>query len=389
MDAVTATRAEPVAPAAAYRAAFLDWLACAHAGSVQPAAHAARGAGRGVLERVAAAGTAGHVLDFDDTYLPGLAHLSAPSAPAALVLGAERWASIGEVLEAYAAGFEAMGALAEASHPALYEGGWHPTAVCGGVGAATAAAVLLQLDAERTRTAVRLSLLQAGGLRAAFGSDGKSLQVGGAAAAGVQAARLAEAGATVGAAVPDGPGGYEEAFRATWAEPDGERRVARNWIKAYPCCLKAHSSIEAAAAGRPDAELTVMVHPRAREAARYDDVDTGLEAKFSIPYLVAYTVLRGAPSHPSAFETIDEEARALAARRVRVQTDPELGEAEAVLLVQAEEVARVKFATGSPERPMSPERLREKVVELGGEELAGVLDDPELPAADVARAAGL
>ena len=218
MDALTATRAEPVAPAMAYRAAFLDWMACAHAGLAEPAAAAARHVGKGVLERVAAAGTAGHVLDFDDTYLPGLAHLSAPTAPAALVLGAERWASVGDVLEAYSAGFEAMAAVAEASHPALYDGGWHPTSVCGVVGAATAAATLLELDPERRGAAVRLALLRAGGVRAAFGSDGKSLQVGLAAAAGVQSALLAEAGATIGADILDGPAGYEEAFNATWAD---------------------------------------------------------------------------------------------------------------------------------------------------------------------------
>ena len=67
----------------AYRVALLDWVACAARGAGEPAARAARAAGDGVLDRVAFAGTAGHVLDFDDTYLPGLAHLSAPTAPSA------------------------------------------------------------------------------------------------------------------------------------------------------------------------------------------------------------------------------------------------------------------------------------------------------------------
>src|SRR5207249_2396031 len=125
---------------------MLDWLACASAGRREPAARAATALGTGLDERVAAAGTAGHVLDFDDTYTPGLAHLSAPTAPAALVLGAELGSSVGDVLAAYAAGFEVMGALAEANHPALYERGWHPTAVCGAVGAAVAAGGLLGLS---------------------------------------------------------------------------------------------------------------------------------------------------------------------------------------------------------------------------------------------------
>src|SRR5688572_8175801 len=112
---------------ARYKPALLDWLACAARGAREPAAVAARAAGEGLLERVAAAGAAGHVLDFDDTYAPGLATLGAATAPAAVVLGAELGADIGAVLDAYAAGFEAMGALARACHPALYDGGWHPT----------------------------------------------------------------------------------------------------------------------------------------------------------------------------------------------------------------------------------------------------------------------
>src|SRR3954452_22135057 len=98
---------------AEYRAAFTDWAACAVRGASEPAARAAAAAG----DPVVALGAAGHVLDFDDTYLPGLAPLSAPVAPAALVLGAHVGASLTDVLGAYAEGFEAMGALAAAGRP--------------------------------------------------------------------------------------------------------------------------------------------------------------------------------------------------------------------------------------------------------------------------------
>ena len=126
-----------------YRVALLDWLACAAGGSTQPAARAARSAGDGLLERVTWAGCAGHVLDYDDTYSPGLVHASAPVAPVALLLGAELERDIDAVLDAYAAGFEATAALARTGHPELYERGWHPTAVCGTAGAAVAAARLM------------------------------------------------------------------------------------------------------------------------------------------------------------------------------------------------------------------------------------------------------
>ena len=200
--------------AAPYRAALLDWMACAVRGRSEPAARAAAAAGDGLLERVAALGTAGHVLDFDDTYLPGIAHLSAPVAPAAIAVGAAAGATVGDVLAAYARGFEAMGALARAGHPALYDRGWHPTAVCGGVGAAVAAAALLDAPAD---TATALAALRAGGLRAAFGSDGKSLQVGLAAASGVAAAQLAAAGATV--PLERVAAAWRDAYGGEWAEP--------------------------------------------------------------------------------------------------------------------------------------------------------------------------
>src|SRR5215208_4910451 len=94
-----------------YSVALLDWLACAAGGRDEPAARAAREVG----DPVVFAGASGHVLDFDDTYLPGLAHLSAPTAPAALVVAAELGRTVAEALEAFAAGFEAMGAVARAS----------------------------------------------------------------------------------------------------------------------------------------------------------------------------------------------------------------------------------------------------------------------------------
>src|SRR5256884_2115244 len=221
-------------------------MACAIGGREEPAARATAAAGGDLLDRVAAMGTAGHVLDFDDTYLPGVAHLSAAPAPAALVLGAESGASAGDVLAAYAAGFEAAGAMSRAAHPALYDGGWHPTAVCGALGAAISASKLLGLDPEAERSAAGLAWLRAGGLRSAFGSSGKSIQVGLAAAAGVAAGRIAAAGARLDLErIAAGPAGFEQAFGAAFEGPGGDEAIAQNWIKAYPCCLQTHGAIEA------------------------------------------------------------------------------------------------------------------------------------------------
>jgi 2-methylcitrate dehydratase PrpD len=362
-----------------YAQAFVDWLACATRGREEPAARAALELDDAVVH----AGVAGHVLDFDDTYLPGLAHLSAPVAPAVLVLGAGLERSVGDVLAAYSEGFEAMGAIARASHPALYDRGWHPTAVCGGAGAGVAAARLL--DAERD-SAMAIALLRAGGLRAAFGSHGKSLQVGLAAATGVQAARLAAGGARV--PLGEAARGFREATGGSYALPAGELAIRENWIKAWPCCLQTHGAIEAAGRAGHRPELTVTVHPVSLQAAAYGPrPEDGLQAKFSIPYLVAFTLLHG-PPRVEDFDAVDPDACALA-EHIAVRTDAGLLESECVLHAGGEEIARVKAALGSPQRPMDADALRAKLTSLAGEELADAFDDLDRPAADLLELSGL
>jgi 2-methylcitrate dehydratase PrpD len=377
---------------------MLDWLACAVGGSSEPAARAAAGAGDGLLDRVAAVATAGHVLDFDDTYLPGIAHLSAPTAPAALVLGAELGVSVADALVAYAAGFEATGAMSRAAHPALYDGGWHPTAVCGTLGAAITSSRLLELDREAERSAAGLALLRAGGLRSAFGSAGKSLQVGMAAAAGVAAARIAAAGAVLDLEqVVTGPAGFEAGFGAAFELDREPAAIDENWIKAYPCCLQTHGAIEAALALREaqapggasefvggTAKSEVTVHPVSLQAAPVIEPADGLQAKFSIPYLTALALLRGAPRVDS-FDSVDEAVAQLGAN-VTVKADASLLESEAHLAVDGGEPFRIEAALGSPRRPMDDAALARKRAGLAGERLEGLLDSSERPVAEVLAA---
>jgi 2-methylcitrate dehydratase PrpD len=353
-------------------------------GRREPAVRAAAAAGDGLLERVAALGTAGHVLDFDDTYLPGIAHLSAPVAPAAIAVGAATGATVGDVLSAYAQGFEAMGALARAGHPGLYDRGWHPTAVCGGVGAAVAAATLLEAPVD---AAVALAAVRASGLRAAFGSDGKSLQVGLAAASGVAAAQLAGAGAKL--PLDRVAAAWRDAYGGEWATPGaGPLALEGNWIKAWPCCLQTHGAIECAerVGAVPEGEIVVLAHPVSRQAAGYDDVDTPLQAKFSIPYTTALTLLHGGP-RVASFAALDEAVRRLAST-IEVRTDPALSESEFALLADGRELARVDAARGSPQHPLSARNLRAKVRDLAGSRLDGVLDDAARPAAELLAALG-
>jgi len=222
--------------------------------------------------------------------------------------------------------------------------------------------------------------------------DGKALQVGMASAAGATAARLAAAGATAGAEVY---AGFGAAFGARWpadALEPGDRAIAGNWIKAYPCCLQTHGAIEAAArvrdeVGVPDGEIEVVVHPVSLQTAWRTTVANGLEAKFSIPYLTAFTLLHGAP-RLDAFRAVDQAAEAFAAERIVVRTDLTMLESEAAIEAGGERLGRVEAALGSPARPMDEPALAAKVHELAGERLDGVLDPPERPATELLEALG-
>jgi len=391
----------PVDADPAYVAGFTDWLACACAGVRERAAIAVRATGEDLLADVAFAATAGHVLDFDDTFSDGVAHVSAATAPAALVLAAHLGLSLAATLEAYAEGYEVMAAVAAASHPALYDAGWHPTAVCGPIGAAVAASRLLGLPAAQRENAVAVALLRAGGTRGAFGSDGKAIQVGLAAAAGVQGALLARAGASVDRRAIHGPLGFEAVMGARLEQPGGTgalhgdlgRAIDRNWIKLYPSCLGTHSPIETAARARDGGyrfaheQLEVRVHPVARQAAHVEVVADGLAAKFSIPYCVAHTLIHG-PPRVIDFAAIDPAARERS-RLVRVTVDRSLPEFGAVLTVAGRELARVPCPRGAPERPVAASELAAKVADLAGTRLDQALADLGAPAAAALNAAGL
>ncbi len=424
------TSAEPaLAPSAerlhdGYRLAFSDWLACACGGAGKRAPQAARaafaaGAGESALSaRIAFAATAGHVLDYDDTLSDGVAHISATTAPVALLLASTRGASLGDALVAFAAGFEATAAVASASHPGLYDGGWHPTAVCGPVGAAVAASLLLGLPASAREAAVMTALLRAGGTRGAFGSDGKALQVAMAALSGLHGALLAQAGARVDRRVVQGPDGFDTVLGARWPEGlcalghdpfaavarrdgDGLARsgIARNWIKLHPSCLGTHSPIDGAErlraargdaeAGVPalDGELRVAVNPVGRQAAHLDEVADGLQAKFSIPYCVAFTLEHGPPG-PADFDGLDPAATRRA-RSVTVAVDDSLPQWGAVLSSGGRELARVDSPRGAPGSPGTAAALQRKIHALGGTRLSSVLEELSTPAATVLGAAGL
>ena len=153
-------------------------------------------------------GTAAHALDFDDTNFALLGHPSAPVLAASLAAGELALADGRAVLHAFLLGFEVETTLAEVVNPAHYERGWHATCTLGTLGAAAAAARLLGLDAEQTRTALAVAASQASALKENFGTMTKPFHAGHAARSGVLSALIAREGWTASAHAIEGPQGY-------------------------------------------------------------------------------------------------------------------------------------------------------------------------------------
>ena len=150
-------------------------------------------------------------------------------------------------------GFEVACAVGEAISPAYFDDlGWHPTGPLGTLGAAAAAARLLHLAPGQTAMAISLAASQASGLRQNFGTMTKPYHAGAACRAGVNAAKLVQAGFTASDDALEGRFGFMRAFSGgSGYDPDRAAASLGNRcfmvesgieIKKYPCCGSAPPS---------------------------------------------------------------------------------------------------------------------------------------------------
>ena len=147
-------------------------------------------------------GTLAHGLDFDDTHLPSLAHLTATVLPAAAAACELRGASVADLLSAQIAGVEIGGRLGDAVRSASWGGsslrkqGFFSTSAIGTVAAAAGAAHALGLSVDSIAGSLTAAANLACGTVEVARGDGwsKRSQVGWAAHAGLCAAFLARAG---------------------------------------------------------------------------------------------------------------------------------------------------------------------------------------------------
>jgi 2-methylcitrate dehydratase PrpD len=268
-------------------------------------------------------GVAAHAHDYDDMCFVSMAHPSCALVPAILAIGELTGASGSAALDAYIAGFELECRLGLVMNPRHYhERGWHCTSSIGTLGAAAAAARLLKLDASSIVHALGIAASSACGLKENFGSLVKPLHAGTAARNGVMAARLAQEGFTASEQSLDGPQGYLAAMdsqKPPSALAEATADLGLRWeildtgvtVKLYPSCAATHPPLDVLLdlkrrhniAADDIAAIDVEVDSMTPKLLIHSRPSTPLEAKFSMPFCAAATIVFG---HPT-LETFDIE----------------------------------------------------------------------------------
>ena len=155
-------------------------------------------------------------------------------------------------------------------------------------------------------------------------------------------------------------------------------------LKAYPCGGRGHTAIEAALALREKigtrlADIGNIHCSLSRSSAQRVNTlypDSVEAAKFSAAYVVAYSLVHGAPRIPAFTEQAlkDERIKAVA-KLVTASGDPELsdafGESPAKLKITLKDgqtfEQRRDYATGSKQVPMTQAQVEEKFTDAAAQ----------------------
>jgi 2-methylcitrate dehydratase PrpD len=332
-------------------------------------------------------GVAAHAMDYDFSLLNGQS--VAPVIPALLPLAEINNATPADVLGAFIIGCEVATRILRSSPRIINDGGWHSTGIVGVIAATAACARLLKLPADKTAESLGIAASLASGLPVNYGTMSKPLHAGNAARNAVMAVTLASRGFDSHAAAFEGNNGYFRNFaRALPTNYDPFNDLGSRWdltalgydLKYYPCGGRGHTAIEAALMLRDKIGLRLneitnihcWMSPTSAKRVNTDYPATVEAAKFSAAYVIAYSLVHGAPKikafTPEALR--DARVRALAGL-VTSGADPNLSERF------GQNPTRVKITlndgqtfelqrdtrTGNPEQPFTPAQIEEKFMD--------------------------
>lgn len=392
------------------RTCLLDWLAAVSSGAAHPAAKvyvslarelggiggkegvpiAARKEKTSRAFAIFANGALGHLTENDDGHRWSIMHPGDVVFPvvAALAPLAEKPAKA--ALEGAVVGYEATIRLGVALGPEHYSV-WHTTATAGVFGAAAAAAKILGLGAQGMVNALGHAGTQSAGLWQ-FLDDGcvaaKPFHPGKSCLSGYIAAMAAKNGIPGAAHILEGSKGL---LAAMGRPPLPEKfsanlgygyAIAEANFKGYPTCGQTHSMIDALSrimkehgiTARDVESIEARVYAQAMTVAGKLDPRNLEEAKFSIPFCLAYMLLHGKIPFTgiTAQDLFREDIRAVMAKVTLVE-DPAMSagfpDARPCRVIVAMKDGRYvatenKFRRGDPENLMTFDEIAEKFREL-------------------------
>ncbi|WP_143322791.1 MmgE/PrpD family protein [Candidimonas nitroreducens] len=254
-------------------------------------------------------GTFGAALDFDDVFSVMPAHPSVLILAVGLVCAAARPVTWGELQEAHVLGLETGATMGRLMTLAHYNQGFHATGTLGVFAAVAAMGRLCGCDRGELQRALGIAASMSAALCRNFGTMCKPLHSGLAARTAVDAVQLARCGLTAAPDALEGPAGFIEAYGAG---PPGAIDLSdwgRQWAIAHPgpslrkfACYNANQrgmqgvldlrtrlDLNASTLKR----LICRMPPGGMQGAIYPRPATGLEAKFSLPYVLAAGILDG------------------------------------------------------------------------------------------------
>lgn len=257
-----------------------------------------------------------HSLDYDDIHDLARIHPTPVILAAAIAAGDITESRATDLVTAVALGNELVCRLGYAIKPKGIgaDSKWFLSQLFGYVGAAVTAGLVLGLDDTKLVHAIGLAYMQvAGGKEAGVGvgSQARSIYPAFASMGGVQAALLAREGVSAPESSMDGKTGlFQVYFDKSLSK--NERAILLNgesWafldtsIKLFPCCRYSHSYIKSALLHREEVRTdqidSIIVGVNATAKMLCEPIGdrcqpkTLQDAKFSIPFLVAFALVHG------------------------------------------------------------------------------------------------
>lgn len=251
-----------------------------------------------------------HDCDFDDMAAAGGGHPSIPVFPVILSIGEAMHKSGAEMLDAYITGMEVSMRLGYGLGRENMGHAWNPTTVFGIFGATAAAARLLNLDVERTCSALGIASCEAGGTKGNYGTGAKNIITGHLCMKGIRCAGLAKEGIMSSHDVFESMNGFASCFTREFNKDMvlGAFDCKESFLltpgiiqKPYPTCRSNHNAVDGAiwihgilGFSLDDVDyVECYVDSAAWRLDAYRIPENTEQAKFSTAYCVALSLIYG------------------------------------------------------------------------------------------------